>query len=419
MINNTHIENLKSISTISLKNLRYRPFRTGGLIILVSFLSFLLYSSIIMSLGYQNTISNLEARLGADMMVVPLGNEGEATDILLTGQPSCFYLPQSVVGKIQNIDGVEATTSQFYLASLSAECCDVPVQIVGFNPDTDFTILPWLTTKNHIDDNSNITNNRYTNTTNGVIIGADINTYGKNTIKLYDKEYNIIGRFDKTGNGMDTSVFANMNTLQSLYEGAKSKDVTFLEDANPTQSVSTIFVKVKEGYDKKQIEKAIRKEVGAVQIIISREMLGNISNSIDKITYLLYTFIIIILIITLVVLSTIFIITIGERKREFVILTIVGVTKKRILQLIISEGLIISIIGGIMGTGLSALIIFTFHIKIEQILELRYMSINAATVIAITISNILIAALIGPLTSIFALSQTILKRSDTYIQMRE
>ncbi len=65
---------------------------------------------------------------------------------MLTGNSSStFYFTNDIGSQIAEADGVGESTVQTYISSLAAACCDEKVQIIGFNPDTDFVITPgWL-----------------------------------------------------------------------------------------------------------------------------------------------------------------------------------------------------------------------------------------------------------------------------------
>ena len=76
--------NKKLTSTdLALKNLKRRPFRTIGLIIIVGLLSFVLFGGSILSENLKNGLGSTEARFGADLMAVPIGADSEAEGILI------------------------------------------------------------------------------------------------------------------------------------------------------------------------------------------------------------------------------------------------------------------------------------------------------------------------------------------------
>jgi putative ABC transport system permease protein len=76
-------------------------------------------------------------------MIVPEGYESQAEGVLLNGEPSYFYMDKAVEDTIGEVQGVAAVTSQFYLTSLSESCCDFAIQIIGFDPQTDFIVQNW------------------------------------------------------------------------------------------------------------------------------------------------------------------------------------------------------------------------------------------------------------------------------------
>ena len=99
--------------------------------------------------GAENSLRLAIDRLGADIVVVPTGSEAKIESALLMGVPAKFWMPQENVDKIAAIPGVEAVSPQLYLATLTgASCCSVSdMFMIAYDPETDFTIQPWLQKK--------------------------------------------------------------------------------------------------------------------------------------------------------------------------------------------------------------------------------------------------------------------------------
>ena len=76
---------------LALKNLKKKPFRTAGLIIIVGFLSFVLFGGTILSINLKNGLDSTKSRFGADLMVVPIGVDSDVEGILIKGEPNYFY----------------------------------------------------------------------------------------------------------------------------------------------------------------------------------------------------------------------------------------------------------------------------------------------------------------------------------------
>lgn len=78
-------------------------------------------------------------------MIIPYGYEKQLQSAPLRGEPSTFYLDQQLEEKIRSFPGVGNVSSQIFIASLQAACCSLPVQLIGFEPQSDFCDPAGLT----------------------------------------------------------------------------------------------------------------------------------------------------------------------------------------------------------------------------------------------------------------------------------
>ena len=106
--------------------------------------SYALFVGSVLKGSLNNGMTRMQERMGADLMIVPESSEVKARNILLTGEPEFFYMDISVAQALLDIEGVECATSQFYFTSLSSDCCSTRVQLIAYDPDTDFVIDPWI-----------------------------------------------------------------------------------------------------------------------------------------------------------------------------------------------------------------------------------------------------------------------------------
>jgi putative ABC transport system permease protein len=134
-----------NLSTLALKNIKRRKFRTGilafsiTLIVAVLVFGFSFISSV--TLGIKRTSD----RLGSDLIVVPVGARGYAEEVLLESKVKSFYMNRDIVQRVKNIEGIEAVTFQTYLTTIQGLCCDIPeATVVSFNQESDFIVRPWL-----------------------------------------------------------------------------------------------------------------------------------------------------------------------------------------------------------------------------------------------------------------------------------
>ena len=391
---------------LALKNILNNPTRTVGLVLLMTVVSFVLFGGTILSLSLHNGLQNMKDRLGADIMIVPVENEADFEAVLIKGEPSCFYFSKSLEQKAAALEGVELCSSQFFLTSLDAECCDSRVQLIGFDPDTDFSVQPWI---------SQVFDGKLSE--GAVIIGNDISLEAGENIKLFGTEYEVAAKLDATGTGLDQAVYATNSTIRAMYADAESKGQRFLEDANPNESISTILVRVSEGYSRKELIKNIRKELGGVKIVESQNMISSAASNMKSIALFIYIFAGLFLLIALSTLALVFAVIANERKKEFGILRILGATKKKLSDIILLESIFISAAGGMAGILIASLIIFPLNVFIGDNLGIPYLLPSVIRIILILVLDLFVSTLIGPLSA--SLSAVRISKAETYLTIRE
>lgn len=391
---------------LSRLNIKRKPFRTYALTIVVSVLSFVLFGGSMVSISLKNGLGGLEARLGADLIVVPLGHESDQKALLLTGKPSYFYFDAGIADKLRELDGISRLSTQFYLTALSASCCSVPVQIIGIDPASDFTITPWI--KESI--GGDIENG-------ALIVGSDIQLEDNKHIRFFDKEYPVAARLDETGTGLDQSVFASIETIKDLYQRARQKGLNFLAGTDPEGSISTVLIKVKDGYGIERLITDIRRSMDGVQIIKTQGLIGSISSSLGNFISFFKLFAITFLVITLLILSVVFSATANERKKEFATLRLLGATRKRLAAILLWESLYISGTGGVIGTGMAAAIVFPFNVYIADRIGLPYLMPSPLWIATMLTGSLVAAVAVGPAASAYLAVK--LCRPQTYLTFRE
>ena len=145
------------------------------------------YGGSLLSMNLEAGLNSMQERMGADLMVTPQNTKNEAEALLTNGSASTFYFTNDITGEVAKADGIDEITEQAYISSLAAACCDEKVQIIGFNPDTDFVITPWIASQ--FDG---------TLQRGQIVAGANINVSGNNTVKLYGHEFPVAAQFANT-----------------------------------------------------------------------------------------------------------------------------------------------------------------------------------------------------------------------------
>ena len=399
----------KALSThrLSLLNLQRKPFRTWALIAVVAVLAFVLFGGSIMTMSMEKGIDGLEARLGADIVVVPEGYDKDLEGVMIQGEPTYFFMDKEILDMVKSCEGVEVATAQFYLASINAECCGSSVPIIGFDPETDFTVMPWIT-------------EQYSKGLNygEIIAGADIIPENDGTVLFFDRYYKVAAHLERTGTGTDVSCYTTMDTIETLYADAKEKGAYFKEGVTYENSISSVLVKIKEGYTLTQVTGQIRRATeGKVEIVATQNMINSVGGSLGGVLSYLYVIAIVFWVLALILLSIVFSVTANERKKEFALFRILGATRKRLSSLILTEAFYISLGGALLGISAAAMIVFPFSTYIGDKMGIPYLQPELGQILLVLVGSLILSAIVGPLAS--AHSAHKISQAETYHTMRE
>ena len=217
-----------SIASLALKNIVRRPGRTCALVLLTALLALALFGGSVVIGSLRSGLSSLEARLGADIIVAPSSAESKTSfkNMLLQGTTGAFYMDADNLRRVLEVDGVEQAAPQLFLASLKADCCSVKVQVIGFEPETDFVVQPWITQSY-----SRALGER------DVVAGARVEADVGEDIRIYDINCHVVARLAATGTGLDTAIYCNMDTMAQLLASAESKGISHKVTTDNTSDV--------------------------------------------------------------------------------------------------------------------------------------------------------------------------------------
>lgn len=394
---------------LSVYNLRNNPFRTFCLIFVVLLLSFTTFGGALLSQSLRNGLGSLKERLGADIAVVPLDHEADYEGILLSGEPEKFYFDQSIEEEIEKVEGVDKISSQFFISTLAAACCSVPVQVIGFDPDTDFVIRPWIAKVYHgqIGDGQ-------------IVAGSDIVLNDTGTLQFFDDAYRVAAQLEKTSTGMDYSVYANMNTIKMLVAGAREAGMNLSVDVYGTdvdRSVSTVLVKIKEGYDADTVTTNIRRQISGISIVKSQNVFASTANNMNVLLVFIKAITLVLWLLAIFLLTAIFTAVTNARKKELALLRSVGATRRKICGIVLMEALIVSVLGGFLGTAAASFVLFPFSAYTRQKLGLPYLLPDAEVTFRLLGISLLLSFAAGPLAAAYAAVKG--SRAEVYISMRE
>ena len=388
-----------NIAKLPLKNIISYKKRTIGLILILVILTMSLFGGSIFIKSLNNGLDSLNERLGADIIVLPKDAESEVDlqNLLLQGTPGYFYMDKSILNDLESIEGVDRISAQYFLVSANADCCSVKVQIIGFDEETDFTIKPWL----HESYQGVLKDNE-------IIVGSMLSTKVGHTLKLYGKEFLVVGKLEKTGTGLDTAVYTTGDTVKALIEAAEDKGISILSKQSPDDVISSVYIDVKDGYDIDTIVSDINLNNSEVKAVRARTMMTSTSDRLGIISSAISFFVKIIWAFAAIILIAAFYIITGERKKEFAALRVIGVSRKKLGVLVMSEAIIIGMIGSVFGIIITGAFMYSFSVLIGTRLDLPYLLPGVVTstyyILVTFISVVLLGTISGLISAYRAVS---------------
>ncbi|MDR2825275.1 MAG: hypothetical protein LBV76_00595 [Deltaproteobacteria bacterium] len=395
-----------TLRRLALQNVRRKPYRNLGLAVLVGIFSALLFGGSILNYQLGRGLESLSSRLGADILIVPYEYKHTATAALLRGEPSTFYMSEEVLDKIREIPGVITATPQFYLASLSSDCCDDLVQLIGFEPDSDFVIHPWI-------------HNKIDNIKPGeVVVGSRISFDVGENVLFFGTSYRIAAKMDPTGMGLDVSIFL---PLPSLYDLIKANPHLRQQFSNPPeQYISSVAIKVATGLLPRTVGNKILQTYSAkyrLDQILAENIVTGTALRLHNLSASVYWFAVGIWLLALLVISLVFSVTLSERKKELSIYRLIGAQRSWLGRLLLWEAFFICAGGALLGMLAAACVIFPFSTLIFNALDLPHLGIPGAKIAWYALLSLAIAGLSGPLASLNSVLS--ITRFDVYSTLRE
>ena len=348
--------------TFIIAGLRNKPGRNLATLFCFAFIAANIFLGQFLIAGAAGGVDRGVTRMGADHLIVPAqymvflrGQGPDNTMAIIIAEPSNYRIKSNIMQKLGNVTGVSAMSPQLYVSMLNMpELSPVPVDIYGFDSETDFTIQPWL---------QKPLNNPLK--PGEIIVGSGIDGKITNQVSVADKTYTIAGRLDPTRSSIDYTIFLRMDDAYAL---AATKGI--VSPSAPKISpgdVNAILIRDSVKEDQNAVTKRIMRvfsslpEYKYVSVIGRHFTLDPMAEDIQAIPGLLNVISIFVVIVALPLIALIAAMVAHERQREIGLLKSMGAKRKIIFFLVIAESLMLATIGGIAGVGASMLALFLMN----------------------------------------------------------
>ncbi|MGE5140673.1 MAG: FtsX-like permease family protein, partial [Rudaea sp.] len=306
-----------SLLRLAFRNIAGSSFRSWAIILCALLLSGFALSMTLIIQGAQQSLNLAIDRLGADIIVVPEGSETKVETALLMGKPATVWMPEANLARIRGIPGVAQVSPQLYLASLSnASCCSAPEMfVVAFDPQSDFTIMPWLREKLGRD-------LRLGEAVGGNLVFVPA---GEENIKLYGYFITLKGNLEATGTGLDQTMFMTFDTARDVSRISFTRAEKPLEI--PSGKISAALIRVAPGTDPIQVGIEVLRDVPGVTPIESPDLFRAYRAQMTGLLRSVLAILTITWVLSVMLVGLVFSMAANERRREIGVLRSLGATR--------------------------------------------------------------------------------------------
>jgi len=345
------------ILRMAFQNTQRRPSRTLMLIVAVALGTAAVFSSFLVSRGIATSTEQSFARMGADLIVVPANAMVNITSALLTVQPTEETVDRTALNEVAKLDGVDRVAPQtIYRMSVMAGMPEHRVNVIGFEPSTDFTVMPWLTS--HLPRPAAI-GDIFAGGRRAEQIGEEIQP-GNVPCTIYGK----LGR--SSVGPFDDSLFATYDTIAQIAQG---KDASrYISSKFDPQRISAVLVRLKLGATPEQVRFAIARIPG-VKVIQGATIVTSTRQTTTILFNGMLAFSAVMLLGSLILVGLLFCAIIAERRREIGVLIAIGARRADVVRMLIAEAGLTTGLGGVLGILLGCGLLFVFQNSLVYYLQ--------------------------------------------------
>ncbi len=377
------------LSHLVVQNLRRKPYRAFVIGLCIAVASGSLFFATIVLSGVQTSLEVGQSRLGADLIVVPAGQEVAAQETFITGEATSFKMPADIEQQVADTPGVIATSPQIFIQTLTnASCCIGEFFLVGFDPATDFTISPWLA--NNLD---GAALNDF-----DMIAGDRILLRAGDSGTFFGTAFTVIGVLEKTGMGIDRTIYIPIPGVRTMIQDSTAKAEQTLE-ISPDE-ISIVLVQTKPGENLIDVAEQIELRVEGIKVFTASKLNQSVNRQLQGITGTVVGITSVLWLMSMLTIGLVFSLIVNERKREFGLFRAMGARQSLIFRLVVSEAGLLTGVGGLAGLLFSSLLLISFSRLIQIRLNIPYLAPSLWQIGAIETGILLLSLLTGIVASL-------------------
>lgn len=308
--------------------------RLGGSLMtaLIAFIAvFVLATSLAVVASLENGLRLSRERLGADIMVLPAGASGNASEVLFCAEPVNVYLPADVERTVAETAGVEQATPQFFTQTVNQSCCSVigVTRVVGIDMETDFIVGPWLV-------GGALEGGALP--PDGIILGAAAPPIEGGQASILGSVFHCVGTLEPTGSSVDETIFMDVNAARTIAAESPYLESVWL-NVDPFDAISCVMVKVKEGAQPSAVAAAIIEQVPGAAAVCTSDLIASVTSQLVVLESMTLAFLAAIVLLAALALAGRFSSLVSSRMGELGLLRTMGVGRLKVaLSFVVEVG---------------------------------------------------------------------------------
>ena len=339
------------LTQLAARNIAGSSFRSWIVFFCAALMAGFVISSTLVVRGANTSLRLALERLGADIIVIPSGNEERLESAVLMGIPAHMWMDQAIVDRVRQVPGVAAASPQLYLATLrGAICCSVPEMfLIAYDPDTDFTLRPWL--EKNLEGELALGQS-----VGGAFVFVPVDLAG---LEVYGYQLDMVGNLDATGTGLDQSMFFTFDTAHEIARLSPEQAVKKLDI--PPHTVSSVLVKVHPDADAHAVATQIAAAISGVTPLETNNLFQGQRTQILSLLNSVVVLLGITWLLAMALVAVVFAIAVNERRREIGVLRALGARRTTVLQSLLIEAGLLAVAGSLVGVVVVTLAVHLFH----------------------------------------------------------
>ena len=337
------MSNALSLRRVPLMTIRAHPIRSLIIAVLALAQAACVFGGLILVGAMRAELTLAERRLGADLVVYPTTclNQVEKKRLLMLGTPVDCHQPRSALARMSSNEDIAAVSYQLYVSETLTD--GSTRWIVGFEPETEFTLSPWIAEG----EGASLPRG-------SVLVGSAVPGAGGQSLSVFGRERPIGAHLLTTGSELDDAVFVSMDTLSDMMADARAAGEDIDASLDPSTDYSAALVRASDSDAIESVTNWINLYVRKVSAVRSSEALVGAASGIRAhrgvaIGVLGATWLVLLGALIVVQVSLM-----NERMQELAVWRSIGASRSIMSRVMLSESALLHALGALVGVCLAA-----------------------------------------------------------------